>query len=104
MPSQIVYHRILSGTQTQADLDLQEQSRELWGQAHQGGLFPSAKAYVGPLPAGKIGIEFTTDLQPSAGGLPKEARWRNPPATDAPREGFVRIPITILRIERGGEP
>lgn len=39
---------------------------------------PSVDAYLGPLPPGARGIEFTTDVPPDAGAQPGYARWTGP--------------------------
>ena len=45
----------------------------------RGGLFPCVKAYVGPLPAGVRGIEFTTPVAPDArSSMPTQVRWYHP--------------------------
>ncbi len=61
------YHRFISPTQTSQDLQKQIQSQEIWGQparnVYQSDI-PKVKAFVGKLPKGKKGIEFTTDILP----------------------------------------
>lgn len=36
---------------------------------------PKVKAYSGPLPDGKKGFEFTTDVKPDSGGHPFQPTW-----------------------------
>lgn len=40
------------------------QNRELKGKGSRFNGLPAAKAYDGPLPAGKAGVEFWTDIRP----------------------------------------
>lgn len=54
---------------------LQEQSGELWGTGARPNGLPCAKAYLGPLPDGVAGVEFTTDVAPHPTNHPFEARW-----------------------------
>jgi hypothetical protein len=64
--AQPLYHRLESPTQTPVHATKQVYSRELWGRPHGfGGTTPSAKAYPGPLPLGRRGIEFTTPVAPT---------------------------------------
>ena len=91
-----VYHRLESPTQTAKDAEKQERSGELWGKAPRFSDIPAVKAYIGPLPEGCAGIEFTTETEPDAGTAPIEAWWRGP------REGVevggdwakIRIKVT----------
>jgi hypothetical protein len=41
-----------------------EKSLEIWGRPARGSDQPKVKAYLGSLPIGKRGIEFTTDVEP----------------------------------------
>jgi len=48
-------------------------SGEVWGKPRghvYSGLFPSVKAWDGPLPEGIIGFEFFTDVEPYSGSTP----------------------------------
>ena len=69
------YHRIESLTQTPEDARLQEESGEVWGRAARGSDIPKVKAYAGPLPSGKRGIEFVTSLRPDFGGARGSPQW-----------------------------
>jgi hypothetical protein len=71
------YHRIESPTQTPEDAKTQEQSLEIWGRPARGSDQPKVKAYIGPLPSGKRGIEFTTDTNPDLSTPPGLAFWSN---------------------------
>jgi hypothetical protein len=70
------FHRINSTSQTDELAYLIEESGELWGKApFKSGGTPQPKAYDGPLPAGKIGIEFTTTVAPHPNSPPGRVRW-----------------------------
>jgi len=62
---------------------------------------PAAKAYLGPLPAGVVGIEFTTSVAPESNGHPFAAMWyERTPGTavrDVDGVDYVGIPIVITR-------
>jgi hypothetical protein len=97
-----IYHRVASPTQPRSVAKLQIESQEIWGKVPRNGAIPKVEAYVGPLPANKSGIEFTTDLPPDRGCNPGYACW------SGPREGvrveeddsgieFAKIAVTITR-------
>ena len=70
------FHRVESPTQTPADAEAQVASGELHGHARKAGApWPSVKAYVGPLPEGKRGLEFFTSIAPRDGTPPGYAEW-----------------------------
>jgi len=72
----MTYHRLESPTQTSADAKRQQASSEIWGCAASTSVFPTVKAYRGPLPANTRGIEFTTSIPPTKGtGTPQIALW-----------------------------
>lgn len=53
-------------------------SGEVWGRPRgnvYAGLFPSVKAWDGPLPQGTIGYEFFTDVEPYSGSTPGWPQW-----------------------------
>ncbi len=92
-----IYHRLESPTQTAEHARLQEVSGELWGRAPRGSNIPAAQAYIGPLPAGRRGIEFSTTVQPDPNKPPGQAFWTGP-RTGVKIEGdFATIKIKILR-------
>jgi hypothetical protein len=57
------------------DAKSQEKSLEIWGRPARGSDQPKVKAYVGSLPPGKRGIEFTTDVEPDPNTPPSFAFW-----------------------------
>ena len=73
-----VYHRYQTPTQTEQDIQMQIESLEIWGKAarnvYQSDI-PKVKAYVGKIPEGKAGIEFTTDVPPDPNTPPYLATW-----------------------------
>src|SRR3954447_18375112 len=83
-----VYYRMESPSQRPSIAAVQEATGEIWGSYNRdmmGGRapFPLVDAYVGRLPAGARGIEFTTDVPPNPahatlpGTLDGDSRWRN---------------------------
>jgi hypothetical protein len=80
----VIYHRIETSTQTPEDARRQVETSEIWGQASRYSDSPKVKAYVGPLPEGKKGVEFDTDVPSDPGCPPGQAHWT------PPREG-VRL-------------
>lgn len=70
-----VYHRRESPTQTPAVAREQTRLGEIWGYPSRWSHLPKVKAHAGPLPPGKRGIEFTTDLPPDDGGAPGRPEW-----------------------------
>ncbi len=69
------FHRVENTTtQTKAIAKMQEISGEIWGLPARGSGQPSVKAYPGCLP-NRRGVEFTTDIEPTPGSAPNEARW-----------------------------
>lgn len=72
------YHRVVSPSQTFSDIQQQILSLEIWGrpprnlyQSH----IPKVKAFVGRLPVGKNGIQFTTNVAPDPGTPPGRVSW-----------------------------
>ena len=92
-----VYHRLESPTQTPTDAARQEASGELWGRAPFGSHIPKVKAYRGPLPAGKRGIEFVTDVPPDPGSTPKRAEWSGPRRGVVVEGDFAKIRVVITK-------
>ncbi|MBL6080761.1 hypothetical protein JMJ56_22350 [Belnapia sp. T18] len=95
-----LYHRLENGTsQTFALGHLQQSSGELWGQPARGSSIPSVKAYTGPLPAGRQGIEFTTPVLPAPNKPPRDALWYygHQPGVTLNAQGFAVIKITVTK-------
>ncbi|WP_052026796.1 hypothetical protein [Rhodovulum sp. PH10] len=74
------FHRLQNPwTQTDQDAVRQVETGEIWGRPARGSDIPSVKAYRGPMPDGRRGIEFTTPVAPQPGsGSLYEARWYYP--------------------------
>ena len=90
-----VYHRLASSTQTAEHAAMQEQSGELWGRTDRGGHRPSVDAYMGALPRGARGIEFTTSTPPDPGTPPQLARWTGPRPGVIVDDEYAKIRITV---------
>ena len=91
------YHRVESPTQTAADALSQEQTGELWGFPARGSDIPKVKAYVGPLPSGRRGIEFTTSARPDSGCPPGYAFWSGPRSGVIVEGNRAKIQIDVVR-------
>lgn len=99
-----IYHRVESPTQTTEVARRQERAGEIWGKAPRWSGIAKVKAYTGPLPEGKAGIEFATEVPPDLGCPPGQAHW------SGPREGvivdgdYAKIRVRINRnTQRSGE-
>lgn len=71
----MIYHRIESPTQTMADAENQVKTTEIWGGPSRYSYHPRVRAYVGPLPPGRRGVEFRTEVPPDEGSPPGQAAW-----------------------------
>ena len=94
------YHRVESPTQTSADAQLQKASGEIWGKAPRFSLIPKVKAYIGPLPAGQRGIEFSTDVPPDIGCPPGQAFWSAGNPGVQVRGDVVRLAVTVTKVNQ----
>jgi hypothetical protein len=56
--------------------------------------YPTVQAYVGPLPPGECGFEFTTEVSPDAGCPPLRANWRA--CTEANRSCRQGIEVEVV--------
>ena len=93
-----LYHRLQSPTQTYADGIMQVQSGQMWGREAYGSSIPTVKAYVGPLPAGEQGVEFTTEAEPNAGAPQGQAKWYpGSPGVTVNSQGYAVINVTITK-------
>ena len=73
----------------------QQATGEMWRRAPRGSDVPAVQAYVGPLPIGMHGVEFTTDVLPDSGSPPGQAYWPRPGV--AVEDEFAKIQCTITR-------
>ena len=98
-----VYHRRQSPTQIAAR---QQASGEIWGTYDRvmGGRspFPSVDAYVGRLPEGTKGIEFTTVVPADRNTPPRVARWTGPRDGVIVEGDYAKIKVTVTRNTQDG--
>ena len=92
-----LYHRLASSTQTADHAALQEHGGELWRLTNRGGYGPSVDAYMGPLPPGARGVEFTTETPPDSGTPPGYARWTGPRPGVIVEAEYAKIRIDVTR-------
>lgn len=85
------FHRLESKTQTAGTARKQQRSGQIWGRPNRGSDTPSVDAYEGPLPPGKRGIEFETDVTPNAGSPPGRARWYGDRPGVRNEDGYAKI-------------
>lgn len=95
------YHRFISSTQTLEDIEKQIASLEIWGRSahnvYQSDI-PKVKAFVGRLPQGKQGIEFTTDLPPDPNTPPYLATWSGNRPGVRTEDGYAKL--KVLNIDK----
>ena len=104
-----VYHRKQSPSQPSSLGALQQRTGEIWGSYNRdmmGGRspFPSVDAYVGPLPDGERGIEFTTDVPPDRDTPPWFARWTGPRDGVIVEGDYAKIKAKVIRNTQDGTP
>lgn len=92
-----VYHRLETPTQTSDEAKLQEQSQEIWGKVPRYGVHPAVQAYDGPLPKGKRGIEFRTDVPPDSTAHPSRREWRGPRLGVRVEGDFAKIRVVVTK-------
>jgi hypothetical protein len=97
-PSETLYHRLESPTQTAAVAQLQVSSMEIWGTGVRPAGIPSVKAYRNALPPSR-GVEFSTLVLPRRGsGTPFEARrYQSDPGVMPRPNNYVAIAITYIK-------
>lgn len=93
-----IYHRLESPSQTPEIAALQQASGQIWGAGAFNSGIPAVKAYVGPLPEGARGIEFTTVVRPKNNTAPGLALWyAGSPGVSVNKEGYAVIPAIIIK-------
>ncbi len=98
MPKYGPYHRVNSTSQTDEDAAKIEASGELWGRPPRGSGIPQPQAYDGPLPPGRIGIEFRTDVAPHGGSPPGQVRWvPGDPGVVSVDDDYAKIAIVVTK-------
>lgn len=95
------YHRFLSSSQTQEDIAKQIETLEIWGQParnfYQSNI-PKVKAFVGHLPTGKEGIEFTTNIPPDPNTPPNWATWSGNRPGVRTEDGYAKLKVLTIDI------
>ncbi|MDJ0897736.1 MAG: hypothetical protein QNJ55_02915 [Xenococcus sp. MO_188.B8] len=95
------YYRVQTPTQTEQDIEMQINSLEIWGKAAQNVFqsdIPKVKAYVGKIPEGKKGIEFTTNIPPDPNTPPHLAYWSGNREGVKTEGGYAKLKVlTITR-------
>jgi hypothetical protein len=92
------YHRVESPSQPKHVAAQQETSGEMWGQSSPFSAIPSVKAYRGPLPSTRRGIEFYTYVKPHNDPHPTDVRWLDTTAgVQTKPNGFVAIPVVRIK-------
>lgn len=92
-----MFHRVETTTQTPEDARLQQESGELWGRVPRWRIHPAVQAYEGPLPPGRRGIEFTTEVEPDEGHAPGQPAWTGPRPGVTVEGEIAKIRITVLK-------
>ena len=100
--SRPVYYRLESPTQPPNIVFVQQRTGTIRRYPAMGSFIPKVKAYVGSLPEGARGIEFTTDVPPDDGCVPSLPMWSGPRsgvriATDDQGRAFAEIDVVILK-------
>lgn len=104
-----IYHRKATGNENQDFYTAisQVSSGEIWGGlALYGSAFPTVRAFPGPLPEGRDGVEFETDVPPSPGSPRSEVYWKlhaSSPQVLAADGDFARIPVKIRKVRYARE-
>jgi hypothetical protein len=93
-----VYHRVETSTQTADIARLQRKTNEIWGKTARYSNNPSVKAYIGPLPDGANGIEFTTDIPPDPDQPPSIVEWTGPRKGVIVDGDIAKIKVVVTKI------
>ncbi len=75
----------------------QQQSQEVWGLAAQWSHLRAVKAYVGPLPPNRQGIEFMTAVAPSRSSPYNVFWYQGDPGVSVNSQGYAVIPAIITK-------
>jgi len=92
------FHRLRNpATQSDSVATMQQQSQEIWGLAARWSHLRSVKAYMGPLPPNREGIEFMTSVAPS-GSCPYNIFWcEGHSGVWINAQGYAVIPVTVTK-------
>ncbi len=78
------------------------ESSEVWGAPPRNFFnsdFPKVKAFIGPLPAGTRGYEFTTDVEPTSASR-AWAYWGEGTEGVRIEDDMAKIPVTVPKVQR----
>ena len=92
------YHRL--GDSAEAIISIQATGELVGNQArnYMSSPFPKVKAYEGPLPDGKKGFEFFTNVAPDAGHVPGQPVWMPTRAGVVERNGQAVIKCSVVKV------
>jgi hypothetical protein len=92
-----VYHRLQDAETSK----LMIETGKVGGRAAWHSDIPKVKAFLGPLPPDRPGIEFTTDIAPDRGCPPGFAYWSegHPEVEVLEPNELVAITVTITKVQ-----
>lgn len=94
------YYRFFTPTQTEEDIEKQLESFEIWGKpAHNfyQSNIPKVKAFVGNLPQGQKGLEFTTNIAPDPNTPPYLATWSGNRPGVKTENGYAKLKVLSIK-------
>ncbi|WP_409464318.1 hypothetical protein [Amycolatopsis sp. GA6-003] len=91
------YHRLESPSQSPETARLIEESNEVWGRTPRHGSNPAVRAWNGPLPPDRRGVEFYTDVKPHFYGSKSGLReWRAAQGIPVEDE-FAKLEVVVTK-------
>ncbi|MFE6615973.1 toxin glutamine deamidase domain-containing protein [Amycolatopsis sp. NPDC057786] len=92
------FHRLESTSQNAGVAGMQSESREIWGRAPvYGDSAPVVQAYRGPLPEGRRGVEFWTDIKPKWHGTNVAMRAWYPTQGVRVEDDFAKLEVVVTK-------
>ncbi|MFC3452999.1 WXG100-like domain-containing protein [Amycolatopsis speibonae] len=92
------FHRLESTSQNAGVARMQADSREIWGRAPvYGDSAPVVQAYRGPLPEGRRGVEFWTDIKPKWHGTNVAMRAWYPKQGVRVEDDFAKLEVVVTK-------
>lgn len=92
------FHRLESPSQSAGVARMQSDSREIWGRAPvYGDSAPAVQAYRGPLPEGRRGVEFWTDIEPKWHGTKVAMRAWYPTQGVRVEDEFAKLEVVVTK-------
>ncbi|AGM08740.1 NAD--arginine ADP-ribosyltransferase [Amycolatopsis keratiniphila] len=92
------FHRLESTSQNAGVAGMQSASREIWGRAPvYGDHAPVVQAYRGPLPEGRRGVEFWTDIKPKWHGTNVAMRSWYPTQGVRVEDDFAKLEVVVTK-------